>query len=105
MQTFDAGLFADLAETEMGSVVWEFLNSHEIFIRMETATYLQRPALEGVQPQLLAKFGAQIKNDRWKQMMGRMTRQIMEGHGYSLDQAEVRITGGDLFTRASLYKR
>lgn len=105
MKMFDAGSFADLADTEMGLAIWEFLNADEIFIRMETATYLRRPALEGLQPQLLAQFGDKIKNDRCKQMMGRMTRQIMEGHGYSLDMPGVRITGGELFSSAARYKK
>jgi hypothetical protein len=105
MFDFDAGSFSDIAKTALGKGLWEFLNSEETIIRLETATYLKRPALEGVQPQLLAKFGDEIRPDRWKQMIGRMTRQIMEHQGYSLDQAGVRVSVSDLFTSAARYKK
>lgn len=105
MFDFDAGSFSDIANTDLGKGLWEFLNSEEIIIRLETATYLKRPALEGVQPQLLARFGDKIRPDRWKQMIGRMTRQIMEHQGYSLDQAGVRISVSDLFTSAARYRK
>ncbi len=104
MFEFNAGSFADVSETTTGKDLWAFLNNKDILMRMETATYLQRPALEGVQPQLLEKFGDEIRGDRWKQMMGRMTRQIMESIGYSLDQTGVRIRVGGLFTSAARYK-
>ena len=105
MENFDAGTFLDMAETETGKALWIFLNDRDMFIRLETATFLGRPALEGVQPQLIAIFGDGIRGDRWKQMMGRMVRQVMERHGYSLDQTGVRIRVGDLFTTAARYKK
>lgn len=105
MFDFNAGSFSDIANTATGKSLWEFLNSEEILIRLETATYLKCPALEGVQPQLLAKFGDEIRPDRWKQMIGRMTRQIMEHRGYALDQAGVRVGVSDLFTSAARYKK
>lgn len=105
MLIFDAGSFSDISETEMGKSLWEFLNNEDIFIRLETASYLKRPALEGVQLQLLERFGDPIRADRWKQMIGRMTRQIMEHRGYSLDRAGVRVIVNDLFTSAARYKK
>lgn len=103
---FDAGSFSEIAETETGRALWAFLNEREVLIRLETTTFLGRPALEGVQPQLIARFDTDIiKRDRWKQMMGRMTRQIMEEHGYLFDQSGVRIRVGNLFTSAARYKR
>ena len=105
MHTFLAGSFSDLADTEMGKTLWEFLNSREALACFETTTFLKRPALEGFQPQLLAEFGGEIKLDRWKQVAGRMVRQIMEQRGYVLDQTGVRIRSGDLFTSASRYRR
>lgn len=71
---------------------------------IETATYLRRPALQGVEPQLLSEFGDEIRGDRWKQLVGRMVRQIMERNGYSLDQSGVRIRNGQLFTSAARYR-
>lgn len=103
MFDFDAGNFLDIADTPEGRAVWQFLNEKDSLIRLETATYLGRPALEGIQEQLLGQFGDDIRADRWKQMMGRMTRQIMEHHGYGLDQTGVRIRVGNLFTSAARY--
>jgi hypothetical protein len=104
MEPFAAASFSDIAKTPLGKQVWSFLNNHDIVIRLETATYLRRPALEAVQRELLAKFGDEIRPDRWKQMMGRMTRQIMESKGYALDRSGVRIRDGELFTSAARYK-
>lgn len=105
MFEFDAGSFLDIATTPTGMALWKFLNEESTFIRLETSTALKRPALEGVQSQLLDKFGDQIRGDRWKQMIGRMTRQIMEHHGYTLDQTGIRIRGGSLFSSAARYKK
>ena len=103
MFDFDAGSFSDIARAPTGLAIWSFLNEKSSLIRLDTATYLKRPALEAMQAHLLAKFGDEIRGDRWKQMMGRMTRQIMEHHGYSLDQTGVRIRNGVLFTSAARY--
>jgi hypothetical protein len=53
--------------------------------------------------QLFEKLGTKIREDRMKQMAGRMTRQIMERHAYRLDQAGVRIPNGRLFSSAARY--
>jgi len=104
MDQFAAASFSDIANTSLGRKVWSFLHRDETVIRLETATYLRRPALEAVQRELLAEFGDEIRPDRWKQMIGRMTRQIMESKGYSLDRSGVRIRDGELFTSAARYK-
>jgi len=103
MFDFDAGAFSDLAETTLGTELWMFLNARESVIRLETTTFLKKPAVEGLQPQLLDHFGEEIKKDRCKQMIGRMVRQIMEHHGYFFDQSGVRIRSGLLFSSASRY--
>lgn len=105
MLTFDAGSFSDLAETTMGKILWQFLQEKDSLLCLDTTTFLQRPALEGLQPQLIEKFGDEIKLDRWKQMTGRMVRQIMESRGYLLDQTGVRIRVGELFTSAARYRK
>ncbi len=105
MPDFDAGSFSDISETNLAKKIWSFLNTDENFIRFETATELRRPALEPLQRRLLDEFGNEIRGDRWKQMMGRMVRQIMEHHGYSLDQTGIRIRNGEIFTSAARYKK
>ncbi len=105
MFSFYAGSFSNLADTSIGRELWLFLNTEEVLVRLDTTTFLKRPALEGLQPQLLEKFGKEIKPDRWKQMIGRMVRQIMERQGYILDQTGVRTRVGELFTSASRYRK
>ena len=105
MFDFDAGSFSDLAESSTGKALWKFLNTEESLACLDTTTYLLRPALEGLQPQLLAEFGEDIRPDRWKQMTGRMVRQIMEHRGYHLDQTGVRTRVSELFTSAARYKK
>lgn len=105
MHEFDAGSFSDLAGTPLGKAVWQFLNTEEALACLETTTFLRRPALEGLQPRLVAKFGDEIRADRVKQMTGKMVREIMENRGYQLDQTGVRIRVGDLFTSAARYRK
>ena len=105
MNAFDAGSFSGLANNKTGQNLWQFLNDENALIRLETTTYLRRPALEGLQPQLIEEFGDEIRTDRYKQMIGRMVRQVMEHHGYTLDQTGVRIRIADLFTSAARYRR
>lgn len=105
MSTFNGGSFSDVANTPTGRALWRFLNSEDALIRLETSTYLQRPALEGLQPQLIERFGDEIRPNRWKQLIGKMTRQIMEERGYSLVRAGVRTRIRDLFTSAARYAK
>lgn len=105
MLTFDPASFSDLSNTPKGRDLWEYLNSSEAIGVLETSTYLHRPALEGLQDKLTARFGDEIRSDRWKQMIGRMTRQVMEARDYQLDQTGVRIRVGDLFTSAARYTK
>jgi len=102
-QPYDPGTFSDLASTKAGRRLWEFLNGAESVIRMETATFLRRPAVEPLAPFLLEEFGDDIRADRWKQLVGHMTRQVMKRLGYRLDAQGIRIRRGGLFTSGSRY--
>lgn len=101
---FKAGSFSDLSETAIGRHLWEFLNRDTSLACLETTTYLFRPALEGLQPALVKEFGSSIESDRIKQMIGRMTRQVMERRGYVLDRTGVKTRVGKVFTSAARYK-
>lgn len=105
MQKFNPGSFSDVASTELGEALWKFLNSKESLACLETTTFLHRPALEGIQPQLNTYFGKDALTDRFKQMIGRMVKQIMESRGYQLEKANVRIRVGDIFSTAARYKK
>ncbi|KZL15713.1 hypothetical protein [Pseudovibrio sp. Ad37] len=101
---YNAERFNSTFKKETGAAIWEFLTERENIIRMETATYLSRPAIEPMSPLLVQRFGHKISNDRIKQMMGHMVRQIMEQRGYRLQQGNVKITSDEnIFSRASRY--
>jgi hypothetical protein len=101
---YDPQQFRNIHETDYGQAIWEFLLQPDNIIRMETATYLARPAVEPLAPGLLAEFGEDVAEDRVKQYIGHAVRQIMEFCGYHLDQQSVRIARDSLFTRASRYR-
>ena len=101
---YSAERYRSTFENEDGAAIWELLTRPESIIRMETATYLSRPAIEPMSPLLVERFGSKITTDRIKQMMGHMVRQIMEQRGYRLQQGNVKITSsGNIFSRASRY--
>ncbi len=96
--------FVNTFREENGQEIWELLNIPENVIRMETASYLSRPAVEPLSPFLLHRFGPSVKRDRIKQMIGHMARQIMEARGYRLDRSNVRIKRlGNMFASGSRY--
>ena len=102
---YDAQNFRDLAETPLGQEIWEFLKTRDNLVRMETATFLERTAVEPLAPSLAREFGPEIAQDRLKQMIGHMTRQIMGALGYKIDRQGLRITRENLFTTATRYRR
>src|ERR1700751_2515442 len=102
---YDAQNFRDLAETPLGQEIWGFLKTRDNLVRMETATFLERTAVEPLAPGLARHFGSEIAQDRLKQMIGHMTRQIMEALGYEIDRQGLRITRESLFTTATSYRR
>ena len=96
--------FSSTYEKSNGKNIWAFLIKSENMVKMETATYLSRPAAEALSPHLLAEFGDRIRLDRMKQMIGHMIRQIMESRGYRVDRGNVRINIADnIFTSATRY--
>lgn len=96
--------FNSLYFTENGQNLWKLLNNSENIIRMETATYLSKPAVEPLSPILSANFGVWASEDRSKQMTGHMVRQIMEARGYFMDRSNVRITSMDnIFVSGTRY--
>lgn len=105
MNEFDAGSFSDVAHTPFSREIWKYLHTDAALACLETTTYLGHPALEGLQPHLVKTFGEEIRDDRIKQMTGRMVRQVMEGRGYSLDQTDVKVRVGDLYRTAARYAK
>ena len=101
---YEPGVFAALANTDFGKQLWVWLQSDENVVRMKTATALGRPAVEGVEEELLREYEDEVRADRTKQMIGHMVRQIMERLGYVIDAQNVKVNNGGLFSRATRYK-
>jgi hypothetical protein len=97
--------FRDLAEAPMGRALWDFLKRQDNLIRMETATLLERAAVEPLAQGLVLEFGDSVRDDRTKQMIGHMAKQIMAALGYEIDRSALRITRPSLFTSGTTYRR
>jgi len=104
MLTYEPQNFRDLYETPAGKAVWNFLNKRDNVIRMETAIYLERTPVEPLGPFLVREFGEEIVDDRFKQMIGHMVRQIVEACGHSVDRSGLRITRTNMFTSGTRYR-
>lgn len=96
--------FASLYESELGQRIWAFLTRPENVARLETASQLGKPAVEGIEEQLLDEFREEVLADRVKQMVGHMVRQILEQHDWVLDQTDVKLQSVP-FSKAARYRR
>lgn len=104
MFAYSSAKFASLYASELGQRIWAFLTLPENVARLETASELNKPAVEGIEEQLLAEFREDILADRVKQMVGHMVRQILEQQGWVLDQADVKVQSVP-FSKAARYRR
>ena len=104
---YDSRNFGDLYETELGREIWHFMRRSDNVVRMAAASFLHRPAVEPLSPGLLDEFGPEVGEDRYKQMIGHMARQVMEAIGYEIEQPRrsIRITRENLFSSGSRYRR
>ena len=105
------GLFVHLAETTFGKELWKFLNENATIKNMEKATGDNKPAVEYIAKELSLRFNKdfvllnKVDLDKAKQMIGHMTRQVMEGRGYRLKKSGVQITTTDFFTQGTTYSK
>ena len=97
--------FDGRATKTLGAALWEYLKRPENVVRMHTATDLERAAVEPLAAGLVAEFGPEIGEDRTKQMIGRMVRQIMGATGDELERHGLRIARNGLFTSGARYRR
>lgn len=109
-QDYRPNKFSDIAGSDFGVRLWKFLISPDTLLRMDTATYLRRPACEAIQDELINEFKefgdvGNSKMTRYKQMCGHMVRQIMEQRGYVLDSQRIPLRVGNLFRTATRYKK
>ena len=109
-QEYKPNKFSDISDSDFGIRLWKFLTNPNILLRMDTATYLRRPACEAIQDELINEFeefteeGNNSKLIRYKQMCGHMVRQILEQRGYILDSQRIPLRVGTLFRTATRYK-
>ena len=104
MDDFDAGTFEQEFRSPDGQKLWRVLNCPDVAARMETASDLGRPALSAVEDILLAEMGAVILGHRFKQMAGRMVKQILEQRGFEHAASGIRLNSVP-FYKASRYRR
>jgi hypothetical protein len=104
MMDFEPGQFANEYASPNGQKLWKILTRPDVVARMETASDLGHPALAAVEDILLGELGEVILQDRYKQMAGRMTKQILEAHGFVHVASDVRLNSVP-FYKASRYRR
>lgn len=109
---FNIGTFAKQAETVFGKKLMDFLKEEkDTFIRLETATRLNRPAVEGIAEELQIRFSKEFNSlniddlNRTKQMIGYLTKQVMDEKGYDLDKEDVKMINTDMFKTGASYKK
>lgn len=104
MLTYRPEKFASLYDSELGQRIWSFLTRDDNVACLETASQLSKPAVEGIEEQLLAEFREEVLADRVKQMVGHMVRQILEQRDWVLDQTDVKVQSVP-FSKAARYRR
>ena len=104
---FNPGPFGDVFDTDLGRSLWEYLTHGSAIALMEDASDRGRPAVEPLQEPLLGRFGQAAAEDRIKQMVGRMIRQVLErpGSDYELAAGAIAVKPKMLVTRGARYKR
>jgi hypothetical protein len=99
---YDAGKFTDVASI-WGERLWEFLNEPIIIRSMTNASDEKRPAAEAIASELFDRFGTDITQDRVKQFIGFLIRQVMEQNGYSHTAYGQQTKDNPVFVKASVY--
>jgi hypothetical protein len=104
MLTYSPEKFASLYASDLGQRIWTFVTRPQNIARLETASELSKPAVEGIEEQLLEAFREDVLADRVKQMVGHMVRQILEQRDWVLDQSDVKVQSVP-FSKAARYRR
>ncbi|QFU21583.1 hypothetical protein FM038_005080 [Shewanella eurypsychrophilus] len=88
--------FKALSKEEEAQQIWKILTLPESIVKVKVATYLRRPALEALTPELqnLDVFQPTTdkkRRDQYKQMCGNFMSKIMEIEGYKIKQKGVKL--------------
>src|SRR5882724_11495172 len=81
---YDPKNFSDLFATALGANLWKHLQRPTTILEMRVATKLRRPAVEAIGDGLVEEFGDHVRENRFKQMIGHMVRQLLESEGYDM---------------------
>lgn len=101
---YDPQHFAGLHASDLGKAVTAFMTHPAVLVRMKTAADLDRVAVEPLGAYLVKAFGEEAVDERLKQYVGHMARQIMEYIGYHHDRKNLQITRPNLFSSGSGYR-
>jgi len=102
-EDYDPQRFASLY-ADVGPKLSQFFASPIVVALLEGSVKLRRPAVEAIEEQLLEYAKDDVKNQRVRQLVGHMIRHLMAELGYELDQPEVRLPSGVLFTCGARYR-
>lgn len=83
--------------------LWSFISSEPIVIALETTVYLRRPAVEGIQQQLLLEFPYLVEERKWRRIVGKVIRGVLEARGYQLEAEEVTLEIREPFQKGATY--
>ncbi len=102
-EDYDPQRFASLY-ARVGPKLGEFFARPVIGALLEGSVKLRRPAVEAIERHLLEHVKEEVQNQRVRQLVGHMIRHLMAKRGYVIDQPEVRIPDGLLFTCGARYR-
>lgn len=108
MKQFEIGVFKDVVtkNPKLVKELWAILTTSKNIIRMQAASDLKKPAVLVIWQELLEKYKPVIFEDRVKQMIGNMIRQILEDNGYKHDRYNIPISSQNpLFSYGSRYEK
>ena len=105
MDDFDANYFGDMGRTKLANQLWRFLNAEESVIRLIVASELKHVALDGVVLALEKKFGNVLRENRVRQMVGAMVKQVLAPHGWQVAEKSIKVRFGEYFTVAARYEQ
>ncbi|WP_228068989.1 hypothetical protein [Marivivens aquimaris] len=104
MLTYCPENFASLYTSEPSQRIWSFLTRDDKVWRLETASQLSKPAVQGIEEQLFAEFREEILTDRVRQLVGQMVRQFQVQQDWALYQTDVKVQSVP-FSKAARYCR
>lgn len=98
-------------KTPLGIRLWKFLIQEEVVKRMAYFADANVTPAEGIDREINLKFGKELKGlgtkkyHIYKQMIGRMIKEILVPHGYEHINRGYNVRNGEIFRLASKYKK